>query len=150
MVNNINIYTESRQVYRDKEILGISGENGYETLQFNLDNFIRGQGILEIEKIDKEGNIKKYCIELAKGENCYMLEVKSSLLDVTGDVRMQLVINQENEEIFKSNIFTLKVKEAINAEETILEQYPSWKEELKTYFKEYIDSEITQAIEGEY
>lgn len=150
MLNNITIYTESRQVYRNRETLGISGENGFETLKFNLDTYIDGQGILEIEKQDKEGNVKKYCIELDKSENCYLLKVKSSLLDVVGDVRMQLVIKQEEEEIFKSNIFTLKVKEAINAEETILEQYPSWKEELKAYFKEYIDVEVTQAIEGEY
>ena len=127
MINKIYIETESRNVYPERDILGISGENKFETLQFNLDNFIDGQALLRVERKETNGTAK-YEIAVEKGDNCYTLEVLSSLLTIKGLIKMQLVIMQENLEVFKSKSFNMKVLEEIEGTQEIPEQYPSWQQ----------------------
>lgn len=127
MINKIYIETESRNVYPERDMLGISGENKFETLQFNLDNFIDGQALLRVERKEDNGTAK-YEIAVEKGDNCYTLEVLSSLLAYKGTIKLQLVIMQENLEVFKSKYFNMKVLEAIEAGEEIPEQYPTWQQ----------------------
>ncbi len=125
--NNILINTETRKIKsRDYDFLGIAGENNIEQIVFKLSAFINGEAILEIEKYNKEDKLETHYFELQKQDESYVFEVKSSLLDVAKDVKMQLHITTENVEVFKSKIFTMKVYEAINATETIPEQYPEW------------------------
>ena len=127
MINKIYIETESRNVYPERDILGISGENKFETLQFNLDNFIDGQALLRVERKETNGTAQ-YEISVEKGDNCYTLEVLSSLLMYKGLIKMQLVIMQENLEVFKSKSFNMKVLEEIEGTQEIPEQYPSWQQ----------------------
>lgn len=127
MINKIYIETESRNVYPERDVLGISGENKFETLQFNLDNFIDGQALLRVERKETTG-VAQYEIAVEKGENCYTLEVLSSLLAYKGIVKLQLVIMQENLEVFKSKTFNMKVLEEIEGDEEIPEQYPTWQQ----------------------
>lgn len=127
MINKIYIETESRNVYPERDVLGISGENKFETLQFNLDNFVDGQALLRIERKETTGTVQ-YEIAVEKGDNCYTLEVLSSLLVYKGTIKMQLVIMQENLEVFKSKTFNMKVLEEIEGDEEIPEQYPTWQE----------------------
>lgn len=127
MINKIYIEIESRNVYPEREVLGISGENKFETLQFNLDKFIDGQALLRVERKETNGTAK-YEIAVEKGDNCYTLEVLSSLLAYKGTIKLQLVIMQENLEVFKSKYFNMKVLEAIEAGEEIPEQYPTWQQ----------------------
>lgn len=125
MINKIEVYIKSRNVYAERNFLGISGENDVETLEFVLDNFIEGQAYIELEKLDTEGEKQKYFIKLDKKDDSYVLKVKSSLLDVIQDIKMQLVIEQEDKQVFKSKVFYMQVLTAINATSTIPEQYPT-------------------------
>ena len=127
MINEIIVKNESRDVFPEREVLGIAGENKFETLQFNLDNFIDGEALLRVERKETSGTAK-YEIAVEKGDNRYTLEVLSSLLAYKGIIKLQLVIMQENLEVFKSKYFNMKVLEAIEAGEEIPEQYPTWQQ----------------------
>ena len=127
MINKIIVKNESRDVFPEREVLGIAGENKFETLQFNLDNFIDGEALLRVERKEDNGTAK-YEIAVEKGDNCYTVEVLSSLLTYKGTVKLQLVIMQENLEVFKSKYFNMKVLEAIEVGEEIPEQYPTWQQ----------------------
>lgn len=120
---------ENKLIFRDKElkgidnyVLGISGENEQEMLVFCFeDGFVDGTCYLELEF----ENGKKGSIELEKENETYRLEVKNSLLRFEGTVKMQLKIVQKTA-VWKSMTFEMHVLEAINAVETIEEQYPNW------------------------
>ena len=127
MINKIIVKNESRDVFPEREVLGISGENKFETLQFNLDKFIDGEALLRVERKETSGTAK-YEIAVEKGDNCYTLEVLSSLLAYKGTIKLQLVIMQENLEVFKSKTFNMKVLEEIEGTQEIPEQYPTWQQ----------------------
>ena len=128
MLNNILISRETRKVLsKDNRFIGIEGENLQEILVFNLDEKLDGQGIIEVQFMDKT----KGFIEVEKTERGYELPVKSSLLTQRGSIEMQLRIIQEGQEIFKSEITTFLINEAINATTTIPEQYPTWIDNLE-------------------
>lgn len=126
----IKIDRKTSQVFLNKKVLGISGENLQGNLIFEfLDDFVDGVAWLELET----GQTKGY-LALIKEDNSYKLPILSSLLANKGNITMQLRI-AENEDangipIFKSNMFYLEVKEAINSIEEIKEQYPNWFDEV--------------------
>ena len=123
MIKNILISKSKRKIINQyNKFIGMSGENLQEVLVFNLDEEIEGQGIIEIKFPDET----KGFIEIEKSELGYELPVKSSLLTQSGQIEMQLRILQNNQEVFKSEIMEFRVKESINATETIPEQYPTW------------------------
>lgn len=117
------------------------GENLQEVLLFCLDEKIEGTGIVEVELPNGE----KGMIEVERTEEGYELPVKSSLLSKTGFVKFQLRILHDNEEIFKSEIIPLEVKDSINATETIPEQYPTWIDNLTTLKQELEKAESERA-----
>lgn len=128
MINNILISKDKRKkLHRDTRYLGVSGENLQEILIFNLDEDIVGQGIIEIEFEDGT----KGFVEIERTERGYELPVKSSLLTQSGTVKIQLRILQDKQEVFKSEIIEFIVRQAINATETIPEQYPTWIDDLE-------------------
>ena len=139
MINKIIVKNESRDVFPEREVLGITGENKFETLQFNLDNFIDGEALLRVERKETNGTAK-YEIAVEKGDNCYTVEVLSSLLAYKGTIKLQLVIMQENLEVFKSKYFNMK---AIEVGEEIPEQYPTWQQLASQKIIE-IDSKIEE------
>ena len=126
----IKIDRKTSQVFLNKKVLGISGENLQGNLIFEfIDDFVDGLAWLELET----GQTKGY-LALIKEGNSYKLPILSSLLANKGNITMQLRIT-ENEDangipIFKSNMFYLEVKEAINSIEEIKEQYPNWFDEV--------------------
>lgn len=135
---------DNKVVFEKKKIksiddcdLGISGENEQETLIFLFeDGFVNGTGYLEIEF--PNGCCGRKCsIELVKDlENeCYKLEVKNSLLRFDGKLKMQLKI-VEKTAVWKSVVFEMLVDEAINATESIEEDYPDLIKWLKTRMSE--------------
>lgn len=148
MINKIEVYTKSRNVYAERNFLGISGENDVETLEFVLDNFIEGQAYIELEKLDTSGEKQRYFIKLDKKDDSYVLKVKSSLLDVIQDIKMQLVIRQGDNQVFKSKEFEMQVLTAINATSTIPEQYPTWFEQLEQKVQE-IDDKLAETTQLE-
>lgn len=121
MDNNI-IFKDKKIKHIDNYDLGISGENEQETLLFSFeDDFMDGTCFLELEL---PGG-KKGLIELERVDSCYRLEVKNSLLGRKGPVRMQLkVVNGTM--VWKSVIFEMHVVEAINAIETLEDDYPNF------------------------
>lgn len=135
---------ENRLIFKDKKlnkpdnhVLGISGENEQETLIFLFeDEFVDGTGYLEIEFPSGCCN-KKRSIELEKdSENeCYKLEVKNSLLRFEGTLKMQLKIVDKTA-VWKSVVFEMLVDEAINATESIEDDYPDLVKWLKTRLQE--------------
>ena len=127
MQNKIYIDTETRNIKsREHNFLGIAGEHEIEQIVFKLSAFIVGEAILEIQKYNKENKQEKYFINLERQEESYIFNVKNSLLDVAKPIKMQLHITTANEEVFKSKIFEMQVYEAIDATETIPEEYAEW------------------------
>ena len=127
MQNKIYIDTETRNIkYREHNFLGIAGENEIEQIVFKLSAFIDGEAILEIQKYNKENKLEKYFISLEKQEESYIFNIKNSLLDVAKPINMQLHITTANKEVFKSKIFEMQIYGAIDATETVPEQYAEW------------------------
>lgn len=137
---------DNKIVFKNKEadcqtsVLGISGENEQQRLIFCFEEgFIDGTAFLElILPTDNCCNNKKHSIELEKDvENeCYKLEVKRSLLRYDGDVKMQLKIISNGVEVYKTATFDMNVLEAINAVESIEEDYPCFAEQMKVELQE--------------
>ena len=122
MVNNIIISNKTKEVKRGRKYIGVVGENGYETLRFVFDEFLDGIGILEVQKSNSE---KEYIV-LEKQEDCYLLEVKNSLLNLEGEITMQLVVRMPNNKVFKSAEFVMNVLKAIEATTEIPDEYETW------------------------
>lgn len=128
MINNILISKDKRKILnRDTRYLGVSGENLQEVLIFNLDEDIVGKGIVEIEYQDGTNGF----VEIERTDRGYELPIKSSLLTQAGTLKIQLRILQDKQEVFKSEIIEFIVRQAINATETIPEQYPTWIDDLE-------------------
>lgn len=145
MVNKILIRKSDRKtLHKDRRTLGMNGENLQEVLLFCLDEKIEGTGIVEVELPDG----KKGMIEVERTKEGYELPVKSSLLTQTGFVKFQLRILHDNEEIFKSEIIALEVKDSINATATIPEEYPSWVDTL-TNLKKDLEKAESERVSNE-
>ena len=145
MVNKILIRTSDRKtLHKDRRSLGMNGENLQEVLLFCLDEKIEGTGIVEVELPDET----KGMIEVECTEEGYELPIKSSLMAQTGFVKFQLRILHDNEEIFKSEIIALEVKDSINATETIPEQYPTWIDTL-TRMKQDLEKAESERVSNE-
>lgn len=125
----ITINASTRKIETNKNFLGINGENlnGDLIVEFK-DEFIDGFAYLEIF----DGS-QKYLLSMEKVEDHYVLPILSSLLATVGDLQCQIRVNSQFDansvSIFKSEKFKLPVLEAINATETMPEQYPTWIEE---------------------
>lgn len=122
------INANTRKVAKTKDFIGINGEH----LQNNIivdfsDEFINGYGYLEVD------NGTKYLLTMTKVDNHYVLPIRSSLLAVVGklycQVRVDVPVDASTMAVFKSEIFDIPVLEALNAEGTIPEDYPTWVEE---------------------
>lgn len=118
---------ENKIIFKDKKAsigdgnLGISGENEQERLIFLFeDEFVDGTCFLELEF----PNGQKNAIELEKDETnkSYSLTVKNSLLRYVGTIDMQLKIIQKTA-VWKSKTFKMVVENAINAVESIEDEY---------------------------
>lgn len=147
-MQNIIIFKDKKVYTRNSDILGIFGENNYETLCFGFyDNFIDGNAILEFEFPDGE---KKF-IELEKDveESFYKILVKSSLLSQEGEIKLELKIVNENEVIYKTRIFTMQVLQAINATSTFEEDYPDFVETTTAKLQELEDNKQNKLIAGD-
>lgn len=142
MIKNITINNLTKKVVMKKEdrFLGVKGENKYETLKFTFeDNFLDGEGILEIQKPNSQ---KEYII-LEKEEDCYLLEVKNSLLNFEGEIIMQLVVRMTDNRVFKSVEFSMQVLKAIEATTEIPDEYETWDSTLAAKILE-IDSKLEE------
>ena len=122
MINKILLTSAGRYSEKSSSFLGIEGENKANTLLFEFsDGFIDGLGQLYIERGSDIGYVN-----LIKNENSYELPVMSSLLSKVGEINMQVVITKADGTIIKYDKFTMLVKDAIDTDIPLPEEYPSW------------------------
>ena len=128
----ITICADTRKVKFNRDFIGISGENlqGKIIVEFsNKADFQNGEARFEVEQKGK-----KYIINMTLNniDKTYELPILSSLLSYSCDLKCQITITSQNSDggngvpVFKSEIFLLPCREAVNATESIPEQYPSW------------------------
>lgn len=116
-----------KPIYEDT-FVGISLENLESNVIFKFeDEFVDGNAEIEVAFGDKTGIIEN----ITKVDESYVLPIKSSLL-TKDHLLLQLVVYQENERVYKSQIVYLKVLESINASDTIPDEYPTWVNTLNT------------------
>lgn len=140
----INVNTETNLIYKDSEILGISSENLQGKIIFKPVPFINGVCRLYVKNLG--------AIEMNKGEDCYTLPIKSSLLKSPGiDVCFKIAepTNENGTPIFASKIVHLKVLDTIEDDSTIPEQYPSWIETFDSKIAEIQKLEETVSVNEE-
>lgn len=126
----VTICRDTRKVKLNRGFIGLNGEN----LQGNIivdftdkAEFVEGTAFFELVQ-----NGEKYRLEMAiDGVNkVYKLPIKSSLLRYACSLPCQVVITQaetaDGVPIFKSDTFEVPCLKAINATETIPDQYPTW------------------------
>lgn len=137
---------ENGQVYLYKNILGYQGENKARNIVIQMDSFIDGVAILEIEQNDN-----KYYLTMEKVEETYTLPILNSML-TTDIIKMQLRITIDEETILKSEIFELIIEESIEAEGTIPEEYESWLDtaNAKIIEMETLMNDLEQKVEEGY
>lgn len=122
MINKILLTSAGRYSEKSSSFLGIEGENKANTLLFEFsDGFVDGLGQLYIERGSDIGYVN-----LIKNENSYELPVMSSLLSKVGEINMQVVITKADGTIIKYDKFTMLVKDAIDTDIPLPEEYPSW------------------------
>lgn len=125
----INIQNRTRAVTLNSDILGVVGEN------------LQGRFIIDFEKEFIHGACFLLC-DMPNGESGYIpmdkdatnkiytAPIKSSLLTVAGDIRLQVKITENSIDdeipIFKSEVFTMTVESGIDAQTVTPEVYPDW------------------------
>lgn len=127
-MQKITLTTETRRCINPNTFLGYEGENNANKLIFEFtDGFIDGLAVLKVERGETKGTI-----DLVKVEETYELEVKSSLLAVQGDIKFQFVITEPDGTITKYDPFIMTVKDALDTDGELPEEYPSWQEIIAT------------------
>ena len=127
-MQKITLTTETRRCINPNTFLGYEGENNANKLIFEFtDGFIDGLAVLKVERGETKGTI-----DLVKVEETYELEVKSSLLAVQGDIKFQFVVTEPDGTITKYDPFIMTVKDALDADGELPEEYPSWQEIIAT------------------
>lgn len=121
----VKVSRETRMVDVSKGIIGNDAENLQGTIAFEFkDEFVDG-----IARLEYETKGDKAYILLEKVGNRYIAPIKS-LITKEGQINMQLVITEEEDEqgipIFKSNIFYVYCNKSINAEIEEPEEYAGW------------------------
>lgn len=129
---NVTLNTKSRSCIASSTFLGYEGENDANKLVFSFDDeFVDGSAQLNI----KRGNDNGYVALIKVGET-YELEVKSSLVSKIGDVTFQLQVSKSDGTIYKFDTFIMTVKDAIDSDIPLPEDYPSWQEAISTALAE--------------
>ncbi len=124
MENIIKIDCETREIIsKSKIFLGISNENNIETLKIELDKPLIETGSISTLDIEFPDSQKTSIVMDNKDNKTAQIEIKSSLLAQAGLLKLEFVLKTKGVTTFKSEIFTMLVKEAINATATIEEEY---------------------------
>lgn len=140
----IKIQKSTRLVDLSTYSLGNENENLQGNLIFEFrDEFVDGTARLEFS----DGTTKEF-VMANKGNNSYIVPIKSELTKRKGNILMQLVITEGTDEneipIFKSNVFTLNIEQSINADSEAPDEYESWLDIANTKLNS-IDEAIQEA-----
>ena len=129
IINYIKVNTESREMFPDRKILGVQGENEVEKLVFKLDKFFGGEARLETRQND---TLKYLVMETNTEKEEYSIVLTNELLKDYLSIDLQIRIINENGEVFKSKFEPFEVLEGINATQEIVESQPEWVDEVDT------------------
>lgn len=123
-MHKITLTSSTRQCVNPNRFLGYEGENQANKLIFTFsDGFVDGLGQLYIQRGEDKGYVT-----LDKVGETYESPVKSSVLSQAGEIEMQVVITKIDGTIIKYDLFTMEVKDAIDTDSELPEEYPSWQE----------------------
>lgn len=141
-MTNVSLNIQTRQCVPDNLFLGYEGENEVNKLIFKFtDGFFDGAGLLNVKRGEQKGYVA-----LEKVGETYELDVKNSLLSQKGDVIFQLAITSTTGTVIKFDPFVMTVKDSIDTESELPEEYPSWIDEANAKLAE-IDKAIKNAEE---
>jgi len=125
MINTIKINCENRfYSHKDKDFIGVSNENEVEKLRIELDEEKIIEDTIPYLEIEFPDMTKKIIQMNRKSDTEAEIEIKNSLLKQEGCLKLQFVLINNDNTVFKSEIFELKVLEAINATENLEDDYP--------------------------
>lgn len=131
----INVDTQTDGISLSSRRLGISSENLQGKIIFTPKPFIDG-----ICRMYIEGH---GTIEMDKQEDCYTLDIKSSLL-ITPSIDVCFKITEPEKDngvpIYATKIMHFEVLDTIESNEPIPEQYPQWTEKID----EYVETKKTE------
>lgn len=154
MTNTIQINCENRfYSHKDKDFIGVSNENEIEKLRIELDEEKITEDTTPYLDVEFPDNSKKIIKMNRLSDAEAEIEIKSSLLTQEGCLKLQFVLISNNSTVFKSEIFELKVLEAINATETLEEDYPNVFKDIENIkvdiekLKETGGADLTEIIE---
>ncbi len=117
----INVNSETNQIVASNDTLGITSENLQGKIIFKPQPFVDGACRLYIEG--------KGSILMDKQEDCYTLDILSSLLEDSSIDICFKITEPENEKgipKFVSKIMHFRILDTIESDEEIPDQYPSW------------------------
>ena len=139
-MQKITLNSNTRGCTALKKFLGYEGENDANKLVFVFaDGFIDGTAILNIKRGEDIGYV-----ELDKIGETYEFPIKNSILGQVGEITFQLALTTSSGKRIIYDELVLEVKEAIEADIEMPEDYPSWKSLADTKIAE-INEAITQA-----
>ena len=141
-VQKITLTSSTRQCNNPNAFLGYEGENEANKLVFEFtDGFRDGLGVLNLKRGDEIGYVS-----LTKVGTTYEFPVKNSILSKTGEIKFQVVITGNNGSVIKYDPFVMTVKDAIDAESEMPEDYPDWVDMANAKLAE-VDKAIANAEE---
>ena len=139
---NVTLNTKTRSCIASTTFLGYEGENKANKLIFKFDDlFVDGFAQINIKRETESGYVN-----LDQVDETYELEVKKSLVSKIGDVTFQLQISKSDGSIYKYDAFVMTVKDAIDTDAPMPEEYPTWMQQANIKLAE-IDEAITTANE---
>lgn len=123
----------NREVEYSNTIIGKTYENEATTLKFNLpEEMIDKNFYIEFEKTDgtklstPKLDIKLDDSEIIKTKGTVEYKIPNSLLDIKGDLKVEVVLRDNDNLVFKTYTMKFTILNSINASEEIPEQYPDF------------------------
>lgn len=139
-MQKITLTSSNRRCDNPNAFLGYEGENEANKLVFEFtDGFRDGLGVLNLKRGEEIGYVS-----LDKVGNTYEFPVKSAILTKTGEIKFQVVITGNDGSVIKYDPFVMSVKDAIDADVEMPEDYPSWVDMANAKLAE-VDEAITKA-----
>lgn len=143
-MTNVSLNIQTRQCVPDNHFLGYEGENEINKLIFKFtDGFFDGAGLLNVKRGEQKGYVT-----VNKVEDTYELPVKNSLLSQKGDVIFQLAITSTTGTVIKFDPFVMTVKDSIDTDAELPEEYPSWQQMIETQLARMDNISIEASKEG--
>lgn len=139
-MQKITLTSSNRRCDNPNAFLGYEGENEANKLVFEFtDGFRDGLGVLNLKRGEEIGYVS-----LNKVGNTYEFPVKSAILTKVGEIKFQVVITGNDGSVIKYDPFVMSVKDAIDADVEMPEDYPSWVDMANAKLAE-VDEAITKA-----